>query len=269
MRATVLAEYRKLVTTRLWWVLLAAMAAYLAFIAAILAWTLTRPDATTGSGSGAVPITALEATRSVYTVGSSIGYVFPLIIGALAVSSEFRHRTITPTLLAEPRRTVLLVGKLVAGLAAGLVFGLVGTAVSTSVGAAVFAAAGKPTLLDDSSTWRSVGLAVVAMALWALLGVGVGTVLTNQVAVVVVVLAWTQFVEPIARLALGATSWGGHVVSYLPGAASDALTGGSFYTEVASGAPLLDWWAGLLVLLAYVAVFAVVGRLTTLRRDIT
>lgn len=268
MLATFRTEYRKLVTTRLWWILLASMAAYLAFIAAVLAWTLSRPDATTGSGGGA-PVTSVEAARSVYTIGSSIGYVFPLVIGALAVSSEFRHRTITPTLLAEPRRTVFLVGKLVSGLVGGLLFGVVGTVVSTGVGAAVLAAAGSPTLLDEPATWRSVGLSVVAMALWALIGVGVGTVLTNQVAVVVVVLAWTQFVEPIARLALGATSWGGHVVSYLPGAASDALTGGSFYTEVATGAPLLDWWAGLLVLLAYVVVFAVAGRLTTLRRDIT
>lgn len=266
MRATLLAEYRKVVTTRLWWILLAAMAAYVGFIAAVLAWTVSRPAGTNGSGSA--PLTAAEAARSVYTAGSSVGYVFPLVIGALAMASEFRHRTITPTLLAEPRRTVFLVGKLVAGLAVGLLFGVVGTGVATGVGAAVLSATGSPALLGEPATWRYVGLAVLAMALWALVGVGVGTVLTNQVAVVVVVLAWTQFVEPIARLALGATSWGGQVAAYLPGAASDALTGGSLYTAVSSG-PVLDWWAGLLVLLGYVAVLAVVGRVTTLRRDIT
>lgn len=267
MRAAFVTEYRKVVTTRLWWILLAAMVAYLAFIAAVLAWTVTRPAAAEGSSS--VTMTPFEAARSVYTVGSSIGYVFPLVIGALAMASEFRHRTITPTLLAEPRRTVFLVGKLVAGLGVGLVFGVVGTAVSTGAGAAVLAATGHPTLLGEPGTWRVVGLAVLAMALWALVGVGVGTVLTNQVAVVVVVLAWTQFVEPVARLALGATSWGGDVVAYLPGAAADALTGGSFYSQVDSSAPLLEWWAGLLVLVGYVAVLAAVGRLTTLRRDIT
>ncbi|MDM7856612.1 ABC transporter permease [Cellulomonas alba] len=266
MRATLVAEYRKLVTTRLWWILLAAMAAYVGFLAGVIAWTASRPEGLGGSGSA--PLSVDETVRSVYTVGSSVGYVFPLVIGALAVASEFRHRTVTPTLLAEPRRTVFLLGKLAAGLGAGLVFGVVGTAVATGVGAAVLSATGSPTLLDQSATWRYVGLAVVAMALWALLGVGVGTVLTNQVAVVVVVLAWTQFVEPIARIALGATSWGGHLVAYLPGAASDALTGGSLYTAVASG-PVLDWWAGLLVLLGYVAVLAIAGRLATLRRDIT
>lgn len=266
MRATLVTEYRKVVTTRLWWILLAGMAAYVGFIAAVLAWTVSRPVAT--DGSGPTQLTAAEAARSVYTAGSSVGYVFPLVIGALAMASEFRHRTITPTLLAEPRRTVFLVGKLVAGLAVGLLFGVVGTAVATGVGAAVLSAAGSPTLLGEPSTWRYVGLAVLAMALWALVGVGVGTVLTNQVAVVVVVLAWTQLVEPVARLALGATSWGGHVAAYLPGAASDAMTGGSLYTVMASG-PVLEWWAGLLVLLGYVAVLALVGRATTLRRDIT
>ena len=45
-------------------------------------------------------------------------------------------------------------------------------------------------------------LSVVALVLWALVGVGFGSVLTNQVAAIVVLLAFTQFVEPLLRLLL-------------------------------------------------------------------
>jgi len=87
--------------------------------------------------------------------------------------------------------------------------------------------------------------------------------------VVVGALAFTQFVEPIARVALGQTSWGGDVAAYLPGAAGEAISGGSFYASSGMTGGLLTAWQGLLVMLAYVAVLSLVGRATTLRRDIT
>jgi ABC-type transport system involved in multi-copper enzyme maturation permease subunit len=194
--------------------------------------------------------------------------VFPLLVGALAVASEFRHQTITPTLLAEPRRTVLVSAKVISGGVIGLLYGLVGTLAAVVGGAGVLTLLGEPTYLDQASTWQSIGLSVLALALWAVVGVGFGSVLTNQVAVIVVVLAFTQFVEPVLRLALGVTSWGGDVAAYLPGAAGEAIAGGSFFAESGIGS-LLEWWQGALVLLAYGVGLAAIGRLTTFRRDIT
>ena len=90
----------------------------------------------------------------------------------------------------------------------------------------------QPTFLDQASTWQSIALSALALALWAIVvGVGFGSVLTNQVAVIVVVLAFTQFVEPVLRLVLTLTSWGGDIAAYLPGAAGEAISGGSFYSE--------------------------------------
>ena len=101
----------------------------------------------------------------------------------------------------------------------GLVYGLVGTLAAVGAGAAVLTLLDKPTFLDQASTWRTIGLSVLALALWAVVGVGFGSVLTNQVAVIVVVLAFTQFVEPVLRFVLGLTSWGAGISAYLPGAA--------------------------------------------------
>ncbi|MGH8986968.1 MAG: ABC transporter permease, partial [Acidimicrobiales bacterium] len=50
---------------------------------------------------------------------------FALLVGVLAVTSEFRYGTITPALLIIPRRTPLLGAKLITLTAAGVVLGLV------------------------------------------------------------------------------------------------------------------------------------------------
>lgn len=265
MGASLRTEYRKLVTTRLWWVLLATMVAYMAVVAAGLAWALSQA---VGSTDGGVVLTPQSVVSSVYTVGVSLGYVFPLVVGALGMTTEFRHRTITPTLLVEPRRSVVLGAKLAAGGVLGVLFGLAGTAAAAGAGGLVLHLLGRPTMLGTAATWGVLGRSVLALALWAVVGTGVGVVLTNQVAAVVVLLAFTQFVEPIARTVLALTSWGTGVAKFLPGAAGEAISGGSVYA--ASGmSDLLPWGWGVLLLAGYGLVLALVGRLTTLRHDIT
>ena len=68
--------------------------------------------------------------------------------------------------------------------------------------------------------WRTRDIVVTAV-----IGVAFGSVLTNQVAAIVVILAFTQFVEPIARLALGAFDVTDGIAKFLPGAAADGLVG--------------------------------------------
>ncbi len=266
------AEYRKLVTTRLWWILLLCMAAYMAFLAGVLGWALTQaPDQATGGmggGGEAVDLTPESVVRTVYTIAVSFGYVFPLLVGTLAMTSEFRYQTITPTLLTEPSRTRLLVAKLGSNGVLGALFGAVGTLACVAVGGGLLALLGESTFLGDADTWVTLAKSVLALAVWALVGVALGSVLTHQVAAIVVVLAFTQFVEPVLRVVLAFTSWGKDIAMYLPGAAGEAISGGSFYA--ATGVVgMLEWWQGLGVLLAYVAVLAGIGRATTLRRDIT
>jgi hypothetical protein len=274
MSAALLTEYRKLTTTRLWWGLLLCMAAYMMFLGAVMAFTFTVEGAQGGFGSpapGAEGAPALDASaiaRTVYTLAPSLGYVFPVIVGALAMTGEFRHMTVTPTFLAEPRRGVVLSAKVVASLVLGLLFGLVGTLSTVVAGAAVLALRGRETLLTDPETLRALALSVLVLAVWAMVGVGFGTVLTHQVAAIVVLLAFTQFVEPLLRLFLGAFDVTAGIAKWLPGAAGESVTGASLYSAGGIG-ELLPWWQGLVVLIAYGLVLAVVGRFTTLRRDIT
>jgi ABC-type transport system involved in multi-copper enzyme maturation permease subunit len=273
MSAALRTEYRKLVTTRLWWILLLSMAAYMVFLAGIMAFAFAQdPGAMTGGIPTSEPppeMSPEQVARTIYTLATSLGYVFPVIVGALAMTSEFRHQTITPSLLAEPRRTVLLAAKMLSSVVVGLLFGAVGTLATVGAGAAVLELMGEPSYISDPVTLRSAALSVLALTVWAVVGVGFGTLVTNQVAVIVVLLAFTQFVEPILRIVLGQFDWTEGISKYLPGAAGEAITGSSFYADSGMAAGLLPSWAGLLVLLGYAVLFAVLGRLTTLRRDIT
>ena len=272
MGAALRVEYRKLVTTRMWWVLLLAMGAYMAFLAAVMAYTLTlEPGAFAGpfADPDAEPLGAERLAQTVYTLATSLGYVFPVIVGALAMTGEFRHQTITPTLLAEPRRTVVLVAKMLSSVAVGLLFGLVGTLATVGAGAGTLALLGEDPALTEPIVLRSAGLSVLALVVWTVVGVGFGTLLTNQVAVIVVLLAFTQFVEPLLRVVLGQLDWAAGIAKFLPGAAGEAITGASFYADSGIGPDLLSSWEGLAVLLAYAVVFAMLGRLLTLRHDVT
>nr|WP_157345062.1 ABC transporter permease [Nocardioides sp. MAH-18] len=248
----------------MWWILLLSAAAYLAFIAGVMALSFVT------AGEEAAPaLTGPELAAAVYGLINAIGYVFPLVIGSLTMTTEFRHQTITQSLLVEPRRGVFLGAKLLATVPLGLLYGLVGTVAVVAVGAPILAIGGDGAFLTDGDVVAVILLGVVVTALWAVIGAAFGSVLTNQVAAIVVILAFTQFVEPIARLALGAFDSLDGVAKYLPGAAADGLMGASFFGALGGeSADLLSRPAALVVLLAYAGLLAALGRWTTLRRDI-
>lgn len=259
-------EMRKLLTTRLWWILLLGLTGYMAFLAAVLAFAFTAPEAM-GGGTGGFPVDPGTVATSIYTLPASTGYVFPLVVGALAVTGEFRYQTITTTFLAQPHRGVVLAAKMGSSLLVGLVLGAVATVVTAGVGAAVLSAMGEDARLGDPAIHRTLALTTVTMGIWALVGVGFGSVLTNQIASIIVVLGFTQFVEPIIRLLLATNEAAAPASRFLPGAAGEALAGGGLFGGMTLAAPL-TWWQGGLVLVAYAAAFAVIGRYTTLKRDI-
>jgi len=268
MRAALLTEYRKLVSTRFWWILLIVMAGYLAFLAAVIAFSV---NAGSGDGSGGAPgvpaSSGVEAATIVYSLINAIGYVFPLVIGSLAMTSEFRHGTITQSLLVEPRRGVLLAAKLLAAVPLGLLYGVVACVAVVVGGAPVLALAGDGAFLGDSEVLQVLVYGALVTVVWAAIGVAFGALVTNQVAAIVVIIAFTQFVEPIARVGLASVDDLAGAAAYLPGAAADAVIGASFFASMGS-AEVLSRGAGIVVLLAYAGALALLARWTTLRRDL-
>ena len=92
----------------MWWLLALLLVGYVAFLAggfgAFLGWSIENPDLAENTGTARSCRPACGSAPLLYSFASSVGYVFPVLLGALAVTGEFRHQTLTPTFLAEPRR---------------------------------------------------------------------------------------------------------------------------------------------------------------------
>lgn len=267
-------ELTKQFTTSMWWILALVLVLYVGATAAGLAATfgaLSAGDLGADAMNGpALPAAALPPV--IYSLATAVGYVFPLLIGTLLVTGEFRHKTLTPTFLATPRRGVALGGKVVAGTVMGALYAALAIVAAVGPGAALLAAFGVDTQLDRSDTWAFVGRMAIALILWTLIGIGVGTLIRNQVAAVVGVLAFTQFIEPILRTVGAFVEGLSDVTRYLPGAASDALVGASIFTSLGgpdATASTLEWWVGGALLLGYAVVFLLLGWLFSWRRDVS
>ena len=264
-------EYRKLTSTSGRWILLLILVGYVGFTAALLAGLFGALGEQLAGTQGAPQLDSESLPPIIYSTTTAIGYVFPLILGVLVVTSEFRHQTLTPTFLATPRRWRVLAAKLVVLFGAGAVYGVAGVLGSVGLGAPILALTGNDAAIDSGETWLLLARIVIAMAIWAVVGAGIGALIPNQIAAIVVVLAFTQFVEPILRFAASIWAWTADVGKFLPGAASDALVGASFYTTLspAAATATLEWWQGGLVLIGIATTFAAAGALTSWRKDVT
>lgn len=268
------AEFAKLFTTRLWWILALTLFLYVGAMAgglgALFGWAASNADA--GASAGVSPLPAgLNLHAVIYSMATTIGYVFPVLLGAFAVTGEFRHQTLTPTFLATPRRGIVLSAKVLAMLLVGAGLGVVAWLATVGLGAAALGAFDLETGLGAEDSWLMIARGVLAMALWAAVGVGLGTLVPSQVAALIIVIAFTQFVEPTLRLAASFNEVTASIARFLPGAASDALVGASFYSVAmpGGGSEALLWWQGGIILLAIAVAATVGGYFTSWRRDVT
>ena len=255
-------ELTKVLTTRLWWGLLIGVVIYTGLQAAA---TAGFAGVDPGAGQSETPgLDEPETIRSVYATAAFTGsYIFALVLGVTGMTGEYRYQTITPTFLATPRRARVVWGKAGAHLLVGVGYGVMATVVALLAGAVVIAIRGYDLGLGTPGLWRAVLLGVLAVGLWTLLGLGVGTLIRNQVAAILVALAVAFIVEPLAGLALSAADLD-DIAKFLPSSASSAMT-----SPVSSFVDLLPWWAGGLVMVGYAVLFAAGGVLLTVRRDIT
>lgn len=262
-------EFAKVFRTRLWWLLAIILVAYVGTAAGGIALAFAfAPDAVAGPAGG--PAVADEALAPlVYSMATASGFVFPVILGAISVTSEVRHRTLTTTFTAIPRRGIVLAGKAAVGLVLGAILGVLGFLTTIGLGSLALAAGGIDSQLGDPDIWWMVARGVLAMSLWGFVGVGLGVMVPSQIGSIVSIIAFTQFIEPLVRLAGTLIEQLGDIVQYLPGAAGDALVGASFYTLMGGAGSSLEWWQGALVLAGYGLLFLLIGRTTFWRRDVT
>lgn len=267
MTSAIRSEFLKFFTTRLWWgMALATLLAGAAF-AVLFGLVLTSASAAEAFGGGQDPRgDPTQVANTVYTGGLSVGYLLLLTIGVLQIGSEYRHKTITGTFLATPRRVQAMLAKAVALLGIGAIYGLISLVGSVSVGAAVLGLRGAEAF-PSGGVARTLALSLLVLGLWALIGLGIGILIPNQVAALLIGVGVAWIVEPLLGFALGFWLWGkDHIAPYLPSQATNAVIDA---VSTSADEVRLEWWAAALVLAGWAAVLSGFGVWRTVRSDVT
>jgi ABC-2 type transport system permease protein len=247
MKTLVGAELLKFRTTRGW----------IGFVGAVVALSGIAAGALAGSGA-AFEIDDPEFQRDLVSTSVAAGLI-ALLVGITSVTAEWRHGTITRTLLGMPRRARVLVAKEIAVVVIGAALALIGVVVVLTVAIPVLSGEGAGFRLDAEMATR-IARVVIACALWGALGVGVGAVLKSQTFALVAAILWAVVLEALLGALLGLADLE-RVADFLPGNALGALDG--------SVEDVLNPAVGGLVGLAYVVAFGMLGYVRLARSDVT
>ncbi len=179
MSALLRAELLKLRTTR----------TFAALVAAALALSLLVVVLT------AVIEDGLEEEDVRMLFAADFSSLFILLLGIMGMAGEWRHRTITSTILAAPDRLRLLGAKTLSYAVAGVVLSLIVTVTIMAVGTLILSSRGETTVgIGDLADvlWRNLTVA----ALLGALGVCIGGLVRNQVVAIIGLLVFSFALEP-------------------------------------------------------------------------
>ena len=241
MRRQIRSELIKMTSTRtIYGLLIGALA-----VVALTTWS------TIANGGGSNARGHLYTQQMFFLSSINLG-LFAVIIGIRAITDEFRHGTVVPSVLTGGNRGRFLMAK--AGVAASAAAVVTTLAQGMMAELATILTSSRGGSLEISSTdlGAMAGL-TVSSAMWAVIGVGVGALIRHQVAAIVGALIWVLVVENLGAGLLGDAGL------YLPGVAAHGLTGLPGYLTVSVAAAVLT---------AYAAAALAAGHLSTVRRDI-
>ncbi|MFF5625179.1 ABC transporter permease [Microbacterium sp. NPDC012755] len=252
-----LAELRKLMTLPGVWIGCAVTIAGFAGIALLNAF-MAKDALLSGDTDGYHLVSVFDSAYA----AAPLGTVGAVIVGVLAIGSEYSANTsdagggrqITSTLLALPRRGLLIAAKAAAVLLVGIATGIAALAAGVGISVAVIGDL-LPFTTDDSPL-----AALGALLYWALTGLiafGI-TALVRSVIVPLIILIVNNTVVSVSVLLANLTP----LAYWLPDMAGRKLFSGLDMMEGGLGAA-----TGALVMAAWALAFAVAGAVVFARRD--
>jgi len=203
-----------------------------------------------------------EESVLVDVFNSDTSSLFILILAIVGISGEWRHRTITSSLLAAPDRLRFLTAKTLAFAAAGLALSVVISIAVAILGYAILSSRDLP-VPEAGELLAQSGRNALAAALLGALGVGIGGVVRNQPTAIVAALLLSFVVEPALIGVLPEIGAYGPFVG-LPLGVQDISTGDLGFEELDVLAPAL----ATLGMLAWIGAFFAVAATVLYRRDV-
>ncbi|MGC4943125.1 ABC transporter permease subunit [Kribbella sp. DT2] len=219
------------------------------------------------------PMPGIDTPEGVGIVVGITGVLLfvPALLGTIAVTGEYRHRTIGTTFLAVPRRGRVLRAKLVVYGVFGLAYGVTASLASGIALTAAVLARGVDLPVSVGSLVTLLLQLAIAAAVYMVLGVGIGALARNQLLAIGIVLGYFYFLEYVLMILPGVNV----IYPFLPGGATASLTSFTFLSSTIAdqnslGTPtLLPAAAGALILAGYAAAAAGIATLVPLRRDLS
>jgi ABC-2 type transport system permease protein len=240
-------ELLKLATTRAPWILMSMT---------MVITTLLGLQPVLNAGRNGAP--------SIGTVGAELGVLdamgrgalVAVVIGVLIMTAEFRHQTVSASLLSTPRRTELMTAKAATAILIGLLQGFAALIIVLVIGTSSRAV--QMELVNGDVILRAVGL-VLTYPLYALIGLGIGALATrNQPLAVVLPVLWFGWLEAVALSSLGH----GFLLWSIGGTAAALQNAGNM-------PGVLPIWLGAFVLLAYALTIVIMGAIRLRYTDIS
>ena len=277
------AEIMKIRTTRLGWL-------FLIGVVLVTAWALLRngaahhyalyppldrlpaaerADAVADAAHARTSAGRAAIAADMMTSGQSAGVLLAMLLGLLTVTNEYAHGTATATFLTNPKRGEVIVGKFAAAVAVGVLFWAVSTALNLVVTLIYIPSQHVNVGVLDWIPLRSVLLNLLAYAMWAVFGVGLGALVRSQVGAVV-----TGMVVYLGGAAAAVVLFN---LIYLAYHHTWVLAASVIAPAVASLVMITPGrafdhappqWSGLLIMIAYAALLGAVGVLRARRQDV-
>jgi ABC-type transport system involved in multi-copper enzyme maturation permease subunit len=244
-------EILKVTSTKMW---LGMLVGVVLFIGIGVAATILAPE------TPGVPVPRLTTTEGMRNVFAQAGgaYLFAIVIGTLGMTQELRHQTLTSTLLAEPHRNKVMVAKMAAYSVIGAIYGAVGVAFGYALALALLPLKDHAAV-PVTAMWQIAGGSILGCALFAVLGVALGTLIRNQIAAILGVLVWVMIIEALV------VSFLPRIGKWLPGGALNGI----LQATGPNGESYLPVWGASVVLIGWTVLFALAAAATTQRRDVT
>jgi ABC-type transport system involved in multi-copper enzyme maturation permease subunit len=276
------AEVAKIRTTKTWWLLALGIVAFTA-----LAFTSNAfqhhyelfpptgagdrgPDEQSAIATAHTPAGLARIAADMMTSGQFFGLMLVMIMGTLVITNEFFHQTATTTFMTSPHRTTVVLAKAIAAILFGGLFWLVATVLDLIATPIFLNSQHVSVSLTQWTVVQSVLLNLLAFAIWAIFGMGLGTLIRSQIGAVVTGMALyllgTAAVAILFSILYNLVhrAWVQTAEVIAPAIASGVMiTPGEAYPH----AP--PQWVGGAVLIGYAVVTGFIGILIMRRRDIS
>jgi ABC-2 type transport system permease protein len=243
------AEFIKLRTTQVWfWLLMAVLA--------ICVLVVLGSFLSSGSVSSESDVPDVFAA-------TSDAYIAVFVLGVLGVTTEFRYQTITPTVLVTPSRWTLITAKMIAYALIGVAYALACILIELAMVLPWLATRNISFDLGDPDLRRAIFGLFLVLALFGIVGLGVGALLRNQIVAVTVGVIFLLILQNILLAIPGVR----HAWPYMPAGAVAAILSHDRHEQ--DLVTLLTPLGGVVVLLLWAFIPALLGAGITMNRDIT